>query len=459
MKIEIKIWIAFIFVAILTTATAIGLTYYLYHTFYVDRQIEMLLSNGHTLASAYEVGDPHFKEKVQWSSESLGWEVIYTEDPMLLSGGAPFEMAMDENLISFEERQTLLRGEDLVIIREHEKFGQDILAVVIPLMKEGTLQAAVFLYTPLSAMYEPFYSLQSLILILSLVLLMILIFIARKITYYLVKPLKDMTNVTKKMSKGDFSERLVVKQKDELGDLAISFNRMAADLAEVEQKRKEFLANVSHELRTPISYMKGYSEAVEEGVVETDKYIQVIKKETNRIDRLVHDLLDLAQLEGDSYPIQATPISFSQLIVDVVEKFEIELKTKGMEVSLDLDEDVIIFGDSDRLEQVVGNLLQNSIRYSEEGTKIELILYQKDKAIFKIKDHGEGIPLEDLPKVMERFYRVNKARTRKDGGTGIGLAIVYQIIKKHGGEVSIQSELGKGTTVTIELPLYEELEG
>lgn len=455
---EWKIWLALIIVSLVTIISAFGLTNYLYNTFYVDQQINLLLSHGNALAASYEQNEQLFLEKVQWSGDSLEWDIIYTDDPMLLSGGLPFDMTMGENLITFEERQSLLSGENVVMIRNHEKLGQDILAVVIPLLKEEQLRGAIFLYTPLSTMYEPFRSFQVIILVTSIVLLVLMIFIARKITNYLVKPIKKMTEVTKRMAAGDFSERVMINQKDELGELTHSFNTMAISLQEVEEKRKEFLANVSHELRTPISYMKGFTEGVEEGVVEIEKYITIMKRETSRLERLIHDLLDLAQLEGDSYPMKSTPISFAQLIIDVVERFEIEWKERGIEVILDIDEDIIIYGDFDRLEQVVSNLLQNAIRHSGNDSNIEVSLVEnKEKeAVMQIKDEGEGIPEKDLPKVLDRFYRVNKARTRKDGGTGIGLAIVHQIIKKHEGTILIKSKLGIGTTVTVKLPLYEE---
>ena len=455
---EWKIWLALIIVSLVTIISAFGLTNYLYNTFYVDQQINLLLSHGNALAASYEQNEQLFLEKVQWSGDSLEWDIIYTDDPMLLSGGLPFDMTMGENLITFEERQSLLSGENVVMIRNHEKLGQDILAVVIPLLKEEQLRGAIFLYTPLSTMYEPFRSFQVIILVTSIVLLVLMIFIARKITNYLVKPIKKMTEVTKRMAAGDFSERVMINQKDELGELTHSFNTMAISLQEVEEKRKEFLANVSHELRTPISYMKGFTEGVEEGVVEIEKYITIMKRETSRLERLIHDLLDLAQLEGDSYPMKSTPISFAQLIIDVVERFEIEWKERGIEVILDIDEDIIIYGDFDRLEQVVSNLLQNAIRHSGNDSNIEVSLVEnKEKeAVMQIKDEGEGIPEKDLPKVLDRFYRVNKARTCKDGGTGIGLAIVHQIIKKHEGTILIKSKLGIGTTVTVKLPLYEE---
>ncbi|MFA8439827.1 sensor histidine kinase [Pueribacillus sp. YX66] len=456
-KMEYKILLAFALLAFVTIASAVGLTQYLYQTFYVDRLIESLSSHGHELASTYDENKERFLEKIEWSNESLDWEIIFTENPMLLSGNLPFDIEMDEHLISFEERQTLLAGDDVVLIREHEKFKQDILAVVIPLIEEKQLNGVIFLYTPLSAVYEPFRPLWTTLILSSLALLTIMLFAARKITNHIVKPLKQMTRVTQHFASGNFSERLSISQNDEFGQLASSFNAMASSLQQVEQNRREFLANVSHELRTPISYMKGFSEGVAEGLIDYEQYISIMQKETSRLERLVNDLLDLAQLEGDSYPMESSPLPFAQLILDVIERFELKCKEKDIILVHKLDEEIIIYGDADRLEQVVMNVLQNAYQYSSKGQQIEILLFeQEEKAILQIKDEGEGIPEDDLPNIMDRFYRVNKARTRNDGGTGIGLAIVNQIVKKHDGDISIESELGKGTKVTVELPVYGE---
>lgn len=456
-KMEYKILLAFALLAFVTIASAVGLTQYLYQTFYVDRLIESLSSHGHELASTYDENKERFLEKIEWSNESLDWEIIFTENPMLLSGNLPFDIEMDEHLISFEERQTLLAGDDVVLIREHEKFKQDILAVVIPLIEEKQLNGVIFLYTPLSAVYEPFRPLWTTLILSSLALLTIMLFAARKITNHIVKPLKQMTRVTQHFASGNFSERLSISQNDEFGQLASSFNAMASSLQQVEQNRREFLANVSHELRTPISYMKGFSEGVAEGLIDYEQYISIMQKETSRLERLVNDLLDLAQLEGDSYPMESSPLPFAQLILDVIERFELKCKEKDIILVHKLDEEIIIYGDADRLEQVVMNVLQNAYQYSSKGQQIEILLFeQEEKAILQIKDEGEGIPEDDLPNIIDRFYRVNKARTRNDGGTGIGLAIVNQIVKKHDGDISIESELGKGTKVTVELPVYGE---
>lgn len=453
-----KIWLSIFLISFFMILAMGGLTKFLYEKFYVDKQIETILARGQSLEKVYYDGsEEQFLQMVDWANEHFDCTVIYSDNPMLLSGAAPFEVIGEENLISYEERQVLLNGDELIMIREHERFNQQILAIVLPLFQNEKLVAALFLYRPISSVYEPFQPITTILVVATIVLILLLIFMAKKITSYVVKPLVHMMDVTKQFGDGDLSKRIDIKQEDELGQLADSFNLMAEKLEMEENKRKQFLANVSHELRTPISYMKNFSEAFEEGVIDEEQYVKTVKKEADRLGRLVHDLLDLAQLEGESYPMNETILPFAQFIDDLIVRYKIEAKKKNITIIKELDDEVIVFGDEDRLTQVFNNIMENSLKYTSVDGKI-IVKLAKDKHFteLSIEDNGEGIPAEDIPKLTDRFYRVDKSRARKEGGTGLGLAIVQQIVKNHRGTLSIKSTVGKGTKVTIELPLYEE---
>lgn len=453
-----KIWLSIFLISFFMILAMGGLTKFLYEKFYVDKQIETILARGQSLEKVYYDGsEEQFLQMVDWANEHFDCTVIYSDNPMLLSGAAPFEVIGEENLISYEERQVLLNGDELIMIREHERFNQQILAIVLPLFQNEKLVAALFLYRPISSVYEPFQPITTILVVATIVLILLLIFMAKKITSYVVKPLVHMMDVTKQFGDGDLSKRIDIKQEDELGQLADSFNLMAEKLEMEENKRKQFLANVSHELRTPISYMKNFSEAFEEGVIDEEQYVKTVKKEADRLGRLVHDLLDLAQLEGESYPMNETILPFAQFIDDLIDRYKIEAKKKNITIIKELDDEVIVFGDEDRLTQVFNNIMENSLKYTSVDGKI-IVKLAKDKHFteLSIEDNGEGIPAEDIPKITDRFYRVDKSRARKEGGTGLGLAIVQQIVKNHRGTLSIKSTVGKGTKVTIKLPLYEE---
>ncbi|UQZ94412.1 HAMP domain-containing sensor histidine kinase [Bacillus safensis] len=456
---SIKKKVLFLILAVIgiVAASALALTFYLYQHLYIDKQIDSLSLQGKKLAEIYHTHgkDKYFTDRMKWANDSSQANIIFTDDPMELSSGLPFDTDTNDNLITFKERQKLLQGETVVLIREHPKFHQDILGIAIPVFSSNDdLSGTIFLSMPLSDVYEPFVQIRLTLGISILMILLLIFVIGYKSSNKVVQTINKMKEIAMEMESGDFSKRMAVTKKgDELNQLSRSFNKLSSTLEKVEQHRKEFLANVSHELRTPLSYMKGYAEGIEEGIIDQKKGMQIIQDEATRLSRLVHDLLDLAQLEGDSYPLTTEPIVFAQLIHDVLDQMAFFADKKNITLKRTLEEDCIVCGDSDRLQQVIRNLLDNAIQYTPSGKSISIELQvHQSVAELRVTDEGNGIPKEDLPHVSERFYRVNKARTRKDGGSGLGLAIVYQIIKKHHGTFDIQSESGIGTTAIIQLP-------
>lgn len=456
---SIKKKVLFLILAVIgiVAASALALTFYLYQHLYIDKQIDSLSLQGKKLAEIYHTHgkDKYFTDRMKWANDSSQANIIFTDDPMELSSGLPFDTDTNDNLITFKERQKLLQGETVVLIREHPKFHQDILGIAIPVFSSNDdLSGTIFLSMPLSDVYEPFVQIRLTLGISILMILLLIFVIGYKSSNKVVQTINKMKEIAMEMESGDFSKRMAVTKKgDELNQLSRSFNKLSSTLEKVEQHRREFLANVSHELRTPLSYMKGYAEGIEEGIIDQKKGMQIIQDEATRLSRLVHDLLDLAQLEGDSYPLTTEPIVFAQLIHDVLDQMAFFADKKNITLKRQLEEDCIVYGDSDRLQQVIRNLLDNAIHYTPSGKSISIELQvHQSVAELRVTDEGNGIPKEDLPHVSERFYRVNKARTRKDGGSGLGLAIVYQIIKKHHGTFDIQSEPGIGTTAIIQLP-------
>lgn len=228
----------------------------------------------------------------------------------------------------------------------------------------------------------------------------------------------------------------------------------------LEKMRKDFVANVSHELRTPLTSIKSYAETLLEGGVEEkedmDRFLGVINSEADRMTRLVRDLLQLSRLDNQQMQWYMEEISFIQLVRDTIEKMEMEAMAKKQVLKSYVMGDVPnIEADHGRLEQVVINILSNSIKYTPEGGSITVYIGRSYNEVYmKVADTGIGIPQEDLPRIFERFYRVDKARSREMGGTGLGMAIAKEIVEAHSGTISIESEgVGKGTEVTVRLPI------
>lgn len=221
--------------------------------------------------------------------------------------------------------------------------------------------------------------------------------------------------------------------------------------------KKDFVANVSHELRTPLASIKGYSETLLDGGIdekETQKeFLRVIDRHATRMARLIDDLLTLSRLESHQMTIVSAPVDIKELILATTDGFRMQAMDKGLKISADIPDGLPkVSGDKDRIEQVVVNLLDNAIKYTPTGGRVRVAACAKNKAVqVDITDTGIGIPAEDMPRIFERFYRVDKARSRELGGTGLGLAIVKHIINAHNGKLNVESKPGKGSTFSFSL--------
>ena len=231
----------------------------------------------------------------------------------------------------------------------------------------------------------------------------------------------------------------------------------------MEQSRREFVSNVSHELRTPITTVKTYSETIMESEdlpPETMKnFLNVISSEADRMARLVNDLLTLSRLDYDKSDIPKEPFDLTALLTDITNKLSFEAENKNHAMSLSFAGKIKPFyGNKDRIEQVITNIITNAIKYTPEGGTIKVsagCVY--DKIYIKVKDNGIGIPKDDVPHIFDRFYRVDKARSRQSGGTGLGLAIAKELVAAHDGTISIKSDEGKGTEVIMQFPCKEDV--
>lgn len=229
----------------------------------------------------------------------------------------------------------------------------------------------------------------------------------------------------------------------------------------LDNMRKEFVADVSHELKTPITSIKGYSETLLDGDCdkETEKhFLHVIDDNADRMEKLVQDLLTLSKYDNNRVTSKPTEFDLGELAKSCKEKFDIEIKKKNQEVNCFVTADVpSVYADRDGIERVILNILSNSIKYTPDGGKIDIYVgYVHNDAYVKIKDTGIGIPKNDLERIYERFYRVDKARSRQLGGTGLGLSIAKEIIEKNYGSINIKSKVNEGTEVVIQIPVKKK---
>jgi signal transduction histidine kinase len=284
----------------------------------------------------------------------------------------------------------------------------------------------------------------------------IALFVARWFARGMTQPLRDMAKAASAMERGQSSEPIVTDSRDEVGQLAIAFNRMSAELESLERLRRDLVANVSHELKTPISALRAHLENLLDGVEQPNpETLHVMLAQSERLGRLVDQLLELSRLESGDLPLQREQVRLRPLVSRVVSEIEVTRARADLELAQDVPEDLPpVFADEERMHQVLFNLLDNAVRFTPSGGRITVRASRHNGAVdVVVADTGPGIPAEHLSRVFERFYRVDQSRSRDDGGTGIGLAIARSVVEAHGGRIWAESEPGRGSRFTFELPV------
>jgi len=281
------------------------------------------------------------------------------------------------------------------------------------------------------------------------------ILIARTLT----RPLREITAATKQVAIGDLDQQVPVRSKDELGELASSFNQMSADLSQARNLRRQMTADIAHELRTPLTVILGHTEALSEGELPPDsETFEILHDETKRLSRLVEDLRTLSLSDAGELHLNRSDIYAGELLERAAAARKPEVKTKKIELQIELDDDLpAVYVDADRMIQVLVNLLDNALRYTPSDGWINLSAHRVEDGVeISVQDSGPGIPAEDLEHLFERFYRGDKSRQREEGGTGLGLAIAKSLVESQGGAIRVESPPGDGAKFVIEIPISGE---
>ncbi|MBI3648565.1 MAG: HAMP domain-containing protein [Actinobacteria bacterium] len=294
------------------------------------------------------------------------------------------------------------------------------------------------------------------LLLTALVSAAIALVLSRLLARGMTQPLRDMARAARRMETGDYSVRVHTRSRDEVGQLADAFNKMSTELQQLEQLRRDLVANVSHELKTPITALRAHLENLLDGVEEPDPAtLQVMLAQSERLGRLVEQLLDLSRLESGDVPLEREPVLLAPIVAQVLSEIEMARAGRGVTVTSDLPPDLPpVYADRERIHQVLFNLLDNAVRFTAGGGRVEVKATRVNGSCeVRVEDTGTGIAAEHLPRLFERFYRIDPARSREDGGTGIGLAIARSVVEAHGGHITAESEIGKGSTFTFDLPV------
>ncbi|WML51459.1 HAMP domain-containing sensor histidine kinase [Neobacillus sp. PS3-12] len=368
--------------------------------------------------------------------------VITDENQKILGSTVPLDAEMKKHL---------LKSKKEIVISDWKK--DKYISTITTIPNKGY----VYMFYRTNVLRETVSVLKSLILVTGIGTVFIgfgtIGFLSRKIT----QPLVIMKEATNQLAKGQYRQEIPSKGNDEIAQLASSIQQLGEQLQYFEDTRNEFLSAVSHELRTPLTYIKGYSDVLSKGIIkskeEQTEYLAIINRETKRISFLVNDLFEMSKLQAGKFQLQKELANVNLIAEKVASSLRPALVKKGLELILTFSEKVPpILIDVQRMEQVVYNLVENAIKYTDNGfIKIRSFL-ENEFVVIEICDTGMGIPKEEISKIWDRFYRIEKSRARKTGGTGLGLYIAKQIIESHHGQIKISSVENQGSTFLIYLP-------
>ncbi|REJ19982.1 MAG: two-component sensor histidine kinase [Bacillaceae bacterium] len=435
--------------------------HFLYKELYIRSVKERLIFEGKQTAAHFHYGSlsEDIKEKIEWYNLISPYEVIAVDQLDELHQHFPYQIDY-KHLISQEDEKKLSSGQYVVKEGYVHELNRKIVGAIFPLTHEQNLIGFIYIYIPLAEIPEVFSKGIPILILFGLIFFVLIYFVITYSIHSIFRSLRTIQTIAKEISRGNFSKRVPIQTSDDIGELASAFNKMTESLEKQDERKKEFLSNVAHELRTPLTYIGGYTQILLDEAYsskeEAKNHLLLINKETTRMQKLINDLLQLNELENKDMTLEAEPIAFSQLILDSLELFAPALKKRNISIKTDLDDEIIIMGDMNRLHQVFCNVIDNAIKYSFENGMINIALYQKEKrAVVIVRDNGIGIPKKELDRIGERFYRTDKSRSRETGGTGLGLSIVKQIVALHNGTMKIESEEGQGTSVILSFPIVE----
>ncbi len=368
----------------------------------------------------------------------------------------------------FDQNITLTNADGVIVAASEgnllgEFYDSDVPGILLSTPNHTGTIGTLYL-TPKSSSELGFASLQILIKVIGRFFLwggLLAVGIALLVTFMLSRrilaPVKSLSHAAKRLGHGDFSQRVSVKDKGEMGEFAKTFNSMADNLERVEKLKRTMVADIAHELRTPLSNIKGYLEAISDKVIKADaNTLSTIEEEAVLLSRLVDNLQELSMVDADELKLIRRAQDISEIIKQAVTAKQPQITNKGLSLKVDLPDALpAVSIDSQRISQVLRNLLDNAVAHTIAGS-ITISARQQDKQVqIDVIDTGEGIPEEDLPNIFERFYRVDKSRTRATGGSGIGLTIAKRLVEAHDGSIGVRSEEGKGSCFSFTVPVAD----
>jgi len=379
-----------------------------------------------------------------WVTSNLDDSTLLTKDLILKYYGDMMDSINNGNTATYISRSS------------EGPFNAPVITVGAPLVLDNQIVGSVFVHKTLSTVSDSLANVYKLVILSALIMSLFAAVLCYFFSRNMLRPLTHVSNAARELAKGNFDVRVDISSKDEIGELAATFNHVAEDLGKYENTRRSFVANVSHELRSPLTSMQGLVQGVIDGAIKDDQkeyYLNVVLSETKRLNLLINDLLDLARMESGTFPMNIVSTDINELVRRTIITFESKISSSKIDVDIELEDDKnMVFADADRITQVLVNLIDNAVKFTPQGGKLTIKTYgEKGLVYVSVKNTGTPMPKEDIPYVFERFYKADKSRNRETQGTGLGLSIAKRILDQHGQSIWVTSDEVNGTEFVFTL--------
>jgi signal transduction histidine kinase len=424
-------------------------------TSYIKREvitINQLLEKGEKSAFESKLEEFAFNNNIYAELADKNGNSIYITGSSSSAGKMPMIDSNARNGVI----QEILTDKEVDVPVTHPRFGNKFMLIGLPIRISGELSQVMLIITPLAPMKDTTEILKGQLVYIIGILLFASLIISFLISRSFTSPILEIKKVSEKMAAGDFLARIKTKKQDEIGTLAETINNMGEQLSKIEQLRKDLIANVSHELRTPLSLIRGYAETIKDVTgndpVKREKQLGVIIEETERLSRIVDDIMNLSQLQSGNVKLNKVSFKINVLIDDAMKRYDILSEKTGVGIVRIGSVKALVNADENKIAQVLYNLVNNGFNHTSKGGFITLKIVEENEIVrIEISDTGKGITQEELPHIWDRYYKAEKTSEKKPTGTGLGLAIVKGILEAHQVAYGVESKEKVGTKFWFEL--------
>lgn len=440
-------------------------------SFFVQQRKDLLIEQGEKISKvfkqAYYFGGIYNKDKlnneIEILDEYLDASFIFvSQDKKITMLSNDIDSKWLGNILDIEEMDIALNGS---IVTSQGKLGgifdRPVLTIGYPVVVENNQMGVIFMNSPMTELTKTMIEAYRIILIFSCVAILLgfilVYFSSRKIS----RPIYEMNEAAKIIADGNFENRINVKSKDEIGELAYNFNEMAESLYNQDVRRREFVSNISHDLRSPLTSMRGFLQAILDGTIPEEKrerYLQIVLDESDRLANLANNILDINKLEEADNALQLSVFDLNELIKKTALSFEARVNEKNIKLNVTVCQDkTFVNADYDKIQRVIYNLLDNAVKFTPENGQIDISTDIKEKRVFiSVKDNGKGVTEEERKRLFDRFYKADTSRGLDKKGSGLGLSIVKAFVKAHKSNITIESAVGKGCKFTFYLDIVKK---